>query len=265
MLSGIKFDYLKTLRTLGKIVNRYFYFATLVVSCIFILSCKKETIPTIHVQTVYTSNGITLNSICVVNSSLAYAGGNFNLLLKSTDGGDNWNILNAPAGNNSTSVIFFADEKQGFISTDHNYYFTDNGGSSWDVEDSNTIKYLFNKYNRIHPRTDRFFIDSLNGWQYRYSDIRYYGYISSTHDGGKHWQMYNTNQHNHITDVAFANEQFGFAVGQNTILASTDGGANWEALRNQDGISPPVYVAVGVRDASTAFAIHDGSIDKIYR
>ena len=237
----------------------------IVIAGILIVSCKKDAIPTIHVQTVYTSNGITLHSICVVNTNLAYAGGDSNLLLKSTNGGESWQVLHAPAGNNSTSVIFFADEKQGFISTDHNYYFTVNGGASWDTEDSNTIKYLFATYAKIHPRTDKFFIDPMNGWQYRFSDIRYYGYISRTNDGGKSWQMVNTNQHNRVFDVAFINAQSGFAVGENTILTSSDGGNNWEALRNQDGISPPKYIALGVRDASTAFAVHDGSIDKIYK
>ena len=228
-------------------------------------SCKKDPIPTINVQTVFTSQANLVNCVCFPSNNVGYAGGSGNMILKSTNGGDTWAQINAPSGNSTSNSIYFADENTGFIQTDHGYFFTIDGGSLWTVKDSSVIRFLFSKYKKVHPGNGEFFIDSLNGWQSGFSDIRYFGFISRTTNGGKSWDRINTNQHNRVSDVAFANFSTGYAVGDNTILWSTDAGVSWEALRMQDGVSPPNYLELAVRDNNTCFAVHDGSIDKIYR
>ena len=89
-----------------------------------------------------------LNSIFFINENTGWAAGgyyyiaHFGVIFKTTNGGNNWNLLTY-SGN--VQSICFIDENTGFIGLDHSWDFesrgtlskTTNGGANWDMQFSN--------------------------------------------------------------------------------------------------------------------------------
>jgi len=53
------------------------------------------------------------------------------------------------------------------------------------------------------------------------------GVIIKTHDGGQTWEQKNSHTSTHLQLIKFADEQVGFACGEETLLKTTDGGESW--------------------------------------
>ena len=53
------------------------------------------------------------------------------------------------------------------------------------------------------------------------------GMIIKTHDGGQTWEQKNSHTSTHLQQIKFADEQVGFACGEETLLKTTDGGESW--------------------------------------
>lgn len=83
--------------------------------------------------------------------------------------------------------------------------------------------------------------------------------ILATADGGAHWQVQLSGGLN-LTAVDFVNAQDGWAVGNTSLLATTDGGAHWTSLPEPC----PVLRAVHFISPSTGFAVAGGRNDGGY-
>lgn len=83
--------------------------------------------------------------------------------------------------------------------------------------------------------------------------------ILATTDGGAHWRVQRSGQLN-LTAVDFVNGQDGWAAGNSSLLATTDGGAHWTALSEPC----PVIRSVHFISPSTGFAVAGGRNDGGY-
>jgi photosystem II stability/assembly factor-like uncharacterized protein len=199
-----------------------------------------------------------LNSVKFINSNVGFILGSDGLILKTTDGGDNWmeipsNTINKLAdiyfidetrgwicgsngtvlitsdggenwNNISTSInthfrsIFFLTEDYGWVAGDKAIYKTTNGGQNWEVNRMDTI---------FHSIT---FKDSLTGFVSgeKLQQQHVYGFIDLTTDGGETWTTKFETNLGYLTSLLFVEDSIGYAVGENGAkVKSTDGGNSW--------------------------------------
>ena len=83
--------------------------------------------------------------------------------------------------------------------------------------------------------------------------------ILATADGGAHWRVQLSGALN-LTAVDFVNRQDGWAAGNTSLLATTDGGAHWKALPEPC----PLIRSVHFISPSTGFAVAGGRNDDGY-
>jgi len=134
-------------------------------------------------------------------------------VLRTTDGGSNWQTVQIGT-NNTVSSIVFADNNTGWAATFGGPSFrTTDGGLTWmemDVTGSNLVSISFS--------------DSMNGWGIGVFD----GNLFHSIDGGISWNLIHTFQF-HPNGIQFINSQIGWAVGAfGSIYRTLDGGNNWQ-------------------------------------
>jgi photosystem II stability/assembly factor-like uncharacterized protein len=153
------------------------------------------------------------------NVTTGYACGANSFILRTTDGGINWDSLQhrEPSGN-FNAINFPVDEMTGFIACDSgNIQKTTDGGDRWRKISTGTPENL----NGIH------FPNNL--------EIGYVvgmgGLVKKTGDGGEAWDDVSLRSRTNLYDVYFLTAETGFAVGDSgTIAYTTDRGGNWQIL-----------------------------------
>jgi photosystem II stability/assembly factor-like uncharacterized protein len=141
------------------------------------------------------------------------------LILKTTDGGENWIDQHSPIPS-ELEAVHFANADTGWIAVRINKVLrTYNGGDDWETIELNTGHHLFSLC----------FAGNQTGWICGSN-----GSVFKTEDGGSTWQLKNSNTTNHLRSIFFINENIGFSSGDNgTIIKSTDGGETWQTLNGQ--------------------------------
>lgn len=192
----------------------------------------------------------TLRFISFTDSLNGWAGGESGNIIRTTDGGMNWEIQNSTV---QTFImdIFFVDKNHGWALTLRDAFpfnsvllRTTNGGSKWSADDlPDTLGVV---------RTI-FFFDSLNGFAGG-SDILH------TSDGGNTWVEAEIDS-NMVSDFPihkfkFYNRQFGYACGGRIDVAgvvwkTTNYGLNWTA----QGISVDEIFDVFIFDSLNAITL----------
>ena len=175
-----------------------------------------------------------VDDIFMVDTQIGYAVAGNGAIVKTIDGGDNWNLINLDTAIYCRSVEFINTQK-GFVggfsahrSTSNILRMTTDGGASWSdltgmldpvaklgicgisIPDSNTIYGCGN-----------YFSDSA--------------YIVKSMDGGISWSFIDMKVYaTHLIDMFFLNKDTGFATGTGVlpteeaiILYTMDGGQNW--------------------------------------
>ena len=194
----------------------------------------------------------TLNSVCFIDDSTGWASGHgtdlgwwdfYGIILKTTDGGENWTIqLNLPQY--WFYSIYFADENNGWITWGGWYtggiLKTTNGGDDW-----------FDCCSVIGLRSI-FFINKNDGWAAGYSSGYYnsYGIIIRTTDGGKNWTSQLNGSYSILYSVYFTDQNNGWVVGSE-IINTTDGGENWTSQTSWGHLLNSVYFT----NRSTGWAV----------
>lgn len=184
-----------------------------------------------------------LQEIQFISNSIGYiAGGtpygNWNLLLKTTDGGGAWSILNTPAVSPAYSIdnVHFIDDVTGYISDDNgNIYKTVDGG----VNFTSFELPLSDKGNKFYI-ADLKFRNAMDGLVLLYTNVIQDSTrevaIYITHDGASSWQKAYYEQIESIKNYAFyipiqlqlVNANIAFAMGNDGVfLKSSDGGETW--------------------------------------
>ena len=142
-----------------------------------------------------------------------YVCGRGGLLLKTTDGGENWVELKI-SGDPLILKIFFLNNETGWCLTHGDYllYKTTDGGINWSF------------VSNFSPRhaTTFWFLDELNGFAGGYY------YLLKTNDGGLTWsEVDNTSI---AYSIFFLTESVGFIGAQNRIQKTINSGNDWKFL-----------------------------------
>ena len=162
-----------------------------------------------------TNGNSSLWSIFFVNENTGWAVGHDGTILKTTNGGTSWINQIAPYHEINRSV-YFVDENVGWVLANDALFHSTNGGNTWNVQ----IPYSStNAFSSIK------FIDSNNGWILS-NDFKNQGsQILRTSDGGTTWSPLSLGTHRWLNEFYFEDLNNGWIVGENgMILHTTNGG-----------------------------------------
>ena len=193
---------------------------------------------------------VTLRYLHFVDSLTGWAAGEAGTIIRTTDGGDSWEIQNSTV-HTFIMDIFFVDKNIGWALTlKDEFPFTSvilkttNGGDDWTAEDFTDPTKLIRTI---------FFFDSLNG-------LAGGSYIARTSDGGNSWVEADIDS-NMVSGFPvyrfnFYNQQFGYACGGRIDVAgvawrTTNSGLNWGA----QGISADEVFDIFIFDSLNAITL----------
>lgn len=183
-----------------------------ILSLLFILPFIQSIYPQGWVQQ---SSGITQYTTCVffLNQQTGWATADQGIVLKTTNGGTNWNLLTTGTGSALYSVKFF-DQLTGWVSGSSGTLLkTTDGGNNWTLTD-------FTQGN-----LKLFFLNSQTGWILGTNGSTI---VYATTNGGTNWIQYNTGYSVLSSNIFFADQNSGWisTVG-GKVLRTLNGGANW--------------------------------------
>ncbi len=195
------------------------------------------------------SSNAYLNDVYFVNSNTGWAVGNYGMVLKTTDGGNNWTNLSFVTIDNLYS-IFFLDANNGWA------------GGKWGTllkTADRGINWTLVSAPYGYQNTDIYFADSKTGWVCQAG-----GTIMKTSDGGLNWSKISTATTRTFLGLCFIDARTGWAVGGGSasriIFKTTDGGSSWSQQTVSDGTA---LMDVFFIDANTGWAVGmDGAIFK---
>ena len=186
--------------------------------------------------------GNTLRDIFVFNKNAAIAVGDFGTVIKTTDGGNNWDVQHHAGGTDiQLNSVYFIDELNGWAaggtySSNSNVLLkTGDGGNIWhEVKTDTTLP-----YNSV------WFVDADTGFVFGED-----GVILRTTNGGSSWDTRSIDNYIGLyldvfqfNAVTFLDKQTGFLVGYgyygNEIYKTTDCGRTWQW--NEQIIMPKIF------------------------
>ncbi|MFA5166647.1 MAG: YCF48-related protein [Candidatus Paceibacterota bacterium] len=184
-------------------------------------------------------------ALFVLNSKNIWLASSGGYIFFSSDGGITWTQQEdgtVTAGN--YNAIMFANENDGFAVADTGIVVrTVDGGLSWTAVTAITAVpnvlcvYVFNK--------DEALVGTATGEIWR------------TWDGGTTWTQVYTSADS-INDIDFANKYVGFAIADDTVLRTRNGGEDWETV---SGTTVTTELnAVVACDENTAYAVGEDAV-----
>jgi len=160
--------------------------------------------------------GNTLKDVFFTDTLTGYAVGVAGTVIKTVDGGNNWDRLYCGVWDALNSV-YFTDAYTGYIAGERGRILkTIDAGGHWDSLITNTTRTLYSIV----------FVNSNTG--YAAGDS---GTVIKTTNGGTTWNTLTSGTANRLLSLSFIDENNGMATGNNgTALKTTDGGATWQPL-----------------------------------
>jgi photosystem II stability/assembly factor-like uncharacterized protein len=160
--------------------------------------------------------GNTLRDVFFNDTIIGYAVGDAGTLIKTTDGGNNWNRVYTGVWDALNSV-YFTDSYNGYIAGDSGIVLkTTDAGNHWNPLASGTIQTLYSVI----------FVNNNIG--YAVGDS---GTILKTIDNGQHWNTQTSHVLNNLFSVSFVNGNVGMIAGSGGVMLKTiDGGTTWTTL-----------------------------------
>ena len=179
----------------------------------------------------------SMSDIKFIDENMGWAVGNEDMLLKTTDGGNNWNPQST--GLNTYPMyelksISFVDSLNGWIVGNNValgpadtgiILYTTNGGETWEQQFLDTI-----------PLSDVCFVDELNGWA-----VGLDGAILHTNDSGDSWDLQESGTLVNLHSVCFIDQNMGWICGDSGVILHTDNGG---IVGVEDNYSEPVTFKV---------------------
>ncbi|MBT8190235.1 MAG: hypothetical protein KJO29_07375, partial [Bacteroidia bacterium] len=164
----------------------------------------------------------TILGVHFIDQNTGWACGNNGTLLKTSNGGNNWESVEIPvSGNDLYEVLFLNDLLGWMVGTVGNIWRTENGGLNW-----NKIQTNFQQ--DLH---DVDFINENFGWA-----VGNLGKIFHSNDGGLNWNEQASGTSVDLYGVEFISATEGWVVGLNgTVLYTENGGQNWTSQVSQTG------------------------------
>jgi len=159
--------------------------------------------------------GNDLRDVHVFNSNTAIAVGGSGTVLKTNDGGINWDSQPVGATYHLNS-LYFIDDNTGWVVGFYGIILkTTDGGDNWNSQTSGTTETLWSVY----------FTDNNTGWS-----VGTVGTILNTINGGMSWNSQTSGTTSSLESVYFTDNYTGWSVGTaGTILKTTNGGTNWNS------------------------------------
>lgn len=178
-----------------------------------------------------------LSSIWFINEKEGWAAGAEGLILKTEDGGESWSQHSTGYGNDISNIQFTSAETGWAVSSFDGLIKTEDSGETWTkvVENSQLQSVQF--------------LDENTGWAAGGE------YILHTTDGGENWStVYEGDHPVNITEVSFADQANGMAVGPGDgIIRTDDGGKSWKL--EYAGEANPLITDVVFTDPEIAWAV----------
>jgi photosystem II stability/assembly factor-like uncharacterized protein len=176
------------------------------------------------------TNIYQLSDIFALNDKFAFAVGDSGKIIKTTDGGTNWNIIRQKDSTyNLINYVFFVDSLYGYA-VGRDIIKTTDGGKNWQKQNSDAY-FVFNSI---------CFINRDTGWVAGGG----YGTVYKTQNGGANWVKIQTEaNYNGVSDIYFINSKIGYATGteagwggtENGVLLNTsDGGETWRVKKTDN-------------------------------
>jgi len=165
-------------------------------------------------------HGNGLNDCSAVDSLNCWACGNFGTIMRTSDGGKNWEVLRTSPEDprDSYSKIIFLDLERGFVIKNKGFlYKTTNGGKTWDLVELETDS---------HSSYDIKFIENKYGWLSTGA-----GEVLFTENGGENWNLVGKIENKSISSLFFFDRYNGWAVifsEEGEMYKTTDGGVTWK-------------------------------------
>jgi photosystem II stability/assembly factor-like uncharacterized protein len=167
-----------------------------------------------------------LNNVFFVDSLNGFAVGTDGVILQTSDGGSAWNeyssVLNIGYNN---SDVHFINPDTGWIVSDWTLYQTTDKGESWENEN-------------VHG----WHIDCVAGgncWV-----VGAGGTIMYTSDAGNTWSTQTSGTNAGLWDVRFLDANIGWAVGEQTILKTENGGRLWTTQYVSSAPAPYDHIVI---------------------
>ncbi|MFC2090497.1 YCF48-related protein [Bacteroidota bacterium] len=170
--------------------------------------------------------GNSMNAISFFNNSKAFIAGGKGMILKTEDGGANWDYKQI-CEENLSDIHMISSDVVVTVGTNHTIMRTSDGGSSWNEVYRDTNNYLIR---------DLHFVDE-NGWAVGDSGI-----ILSTTDNGETWSKNKLPYNILLYAVHFTSDQHGWVSGwydgewfttDPVLFKTVDGGKTWTSVDAQ--------------------------------
>ncbi len=230
------------------------------------------------------NTGNDLAQVVFPSSAIGFAVGNSGTVIKTTNGGTDWNVLSSGSSADLRAVCFI-NESVGWIGgTSGTIKKTIDGGATWNAQNSG-IDYPINILQ---------FVDANNGWAMDVDNFlrttnggttwtvvttgptegllslhmlnastgylgTTFGNVYKTTNGGASWSMVGS-PGGYYSKIRFANESVGFLAGNgNQITRTSDGGVSWNTIQFNSGMINDIFV----KDALTVYVV--GENNTVYR
>jgi photosystem II stability/assembly factor-like uncharacterized protein len=143
-------------------------------------------------------------------------------IIKTTNGGDNW-LLQSTTVNTPLYSVMFADENTGWAVAGYlggeTIIKTSNGGANWFSQTSNDTRYLRECY--VISQTKAIAVGQG-------------GKVIMTTNGGDNWTVQVTGSSVELWSIDFVNDTVGYAIGNNVVLKTTNGGITFVGGENEN-------------------------------
>jgi photosystem II stability/assembly factor-like uncharacterized protein len=167
--------------------------------------------------------GNNLTFVDFINSTTGYASGLHGTIIKTTDGGNNWSLLNTGTKNDLNHFQFVNSNTAFAVGANGTMLKTTDGGITWAILNSGTVSNL----SSVH-------FPDLNTGYAAASD----GTIIKTADAGNTWTVLNSGTTETLKTIFFTSQTDGIAAGGSVIpgprnsyhsflTRTTDGGITW--------------------------------------
>jgi len=202
-----------------------------------------------------------LRSVCFFDDKIGWVAGASGRILKTIDGGKNWNTERSGV-NSDLYSIYFLDRNVGWVvGANGTVLKSVDGGESWTRQiqtqsDGTTSVYFVNADLGFKVREDSkilrtknggatweyltlgvseplravFFVDAKTGWLAGDK-----GTLAATEDGGDSWNLQTFNRKTDLRFIRFVDKKAGWIVdSEHEISRTTDGGATWDPPQKEE-------------------------------